>query len=202
MTTPWRLVFDASRGTKEGCSLNSLLAKGSNNMNNLAGIHIKWRTHKHAFHTDVSKMYNAVRLKKAHWRYQLYLWNDGLDSGKPPVWKVIKTLIYGVRSSGNQAECALRRTVELSKIRYPEACEAVQSDTYVDDCISGTSCRDTTLRVTDEISVALAKGGFKLKGVSISFGRGPAGEPQCRQKICINRGNSVVSKRRFHRIEC
>ena len=44
-------------------------------------------------------MYNAVHLDKSHWRYQLYLWDDGLLEDRPPQWKVIKTFIYGVRSS-------------------------------------------------------------------------------------------------------
>ena len=174
VTTPCRLVFDASMGSKGGCSLNSLLAKGSNNMNNLAEIHIRWRTHRHAFHTDVTKMYNTVRLKKSHWRYQLYLWSDNLDPSLKPVWKVIKTLIYGVRSSGNQAECALRRTAELSEDQFPEAADAVKSDTYVDDCMSGTTDRDKTFRVTDDLIEALVKGGFNLKGFTMS-GEDPPG---------------------------
>ena len=92
VTTPCRLVFDASMGSKGGCSLNSLLAKGSNNMNNLAEIHIRWRTHKHAYHTDVTKMYNTVRLKKSHWRYQLYLWCENLDPSLKPVWGIWGTV--------------------------------------------------------------------------------------------------------------
>ena len=115
VTSNCRIVFDASMGTKGGCSLNSLLAKGMNNMNNLVDIHVRWSTHMHAFHTDVAKMYNAVRLHKAYWRYQLYLWHDSLDPDAKPVWKAIKTLIYGVRSSGNLAECGLRRTANLCK---------------------------------------------------------------------------------------
>ncbi len=71
VTTPTRLVFDASMTAKGGCSLNSLLAKGSNNMNVLNEIFIRWRTHPSVFHTDVTKMYNTVRLIKSHWRYQL-----------------------------------------------------------------------------------------------------------------------------------
>ena len=106
LSTDCRLIFDESQGTKRGCSLNGLLAKDPNVTNNLIGIVIRWITCKHAFHTDISKMYNAVRLDKTHWRYQLYLWNDDLTEGVKPLWKVIKTLIYGVRPSGNLAVCA------------------------------------------------------------------------------------------------
>ena len=104
MSTTYRLVFDASQGTKEGCSINSLLAKGANSMNKLVEILIRWTVCKNAFHTDIQKMYNTIRLDKRYWRYQLYLWSEGLKGNSTPKWKVIKTLIYGVRSSGNLAE--------------------------------------------------------------------------------------------------
>ena len=61
-------------------------------------------------------MYNAVRLDKSHWRYQLSLLDDGLLEDHSPQWKVIKTLIYGVRSCGNLAECGLRRTAEKAEM--------------------------------------------------------------------------------------
>ena len=174
VSTSCRMVFDASMGCKGGCSLNSLLAKGSNSMNNLNDMHIRWRTHPHAFHTDVTKMYNAVRLHKAHWRYQLYLWHDKLDPNAEPVWKVIKTLIYGVRSSGNQAEVALRRAAELSRDEYPEVCDVINNDMYVDDCLSGTISSDETNRITDEMQHVLAKAGFTLKGFAMTGASPPS----------------------------
>ena len=40
---------------------------------------IRWQTKKHAIDTDISKMYNRLSLEKKYWRYQLYIWGDGLD---------------------------------------------------------------------------------------------------------------------------
>ena len=45
------------------------------------------------FHTDIQKMYNAVRLVEDDWCYQLYFWDDELDPEREPRVKVIKTLI-------------------------------------------------------------------------------------------------------------
>ena len=92
LSTDCRLDFDGSQGTKGDCSLNSLLAKGANGINNLIGILIRRITCRHAFHTDISKMYNAVRLNKTHWRYQLYLWNDDLTEGLNPYGKLLRHL--------------------------------------------------------------------------------------------------------------
>ena len=66
LSTPCRLVFDASQTTKDGCSLNDILAKGTNNMNKLVEIFIRWSIRACAFHTDIQKMYNAIRLDKSH----------------------------------------------------------------------------------------------------------------------------------------
>ena len=171
-STPCRLVFDASQATKGGCSLNSLLAKGANSLNKLVEILVRWTTHGHAFHTDVSKMYNRVWLDKQHWRYQLYFWSDELAVDEKPRWKVMKTLTYGVRSSGNLAQCALRKTADICKAELPRAFEVIHYDTYVDDCISGTEGSEQSCLVMDELQLALSKGGFSIKGF-VESGKNP-----------------------------
>ena len=77
-------------------------------MNKLLQILIKWLIRRCAFHTDVQKMYNSVRLDEEHWNYQLYFWGKNLSPNIQPRTKVIKTLIYGLKPSENQAEGALR----------------------------------------------------------------------------------------------
>ena len=174
MTTPCRMAFDASMGTKGGSSLNSILAKGCSSLNNLQGIAIRWMVHPHAFHTDIQKMYNKVWLHPSHWRYQLYLFSPGLNMGDIPEWKVIKTLIYGVRPSGGLAESGLRKTVGLCKSEYPLAYDPIMYDTYMDDCASGTSSATLSHQVMDEIECSLNKGGFTTKGMTESGKDPPA----------------------------
>ena len=174
VTTSCRLVFDASMRTNRECSLNDLLAKGRNNMNKLVQIAIRWTMHLHGYHTDIQKMYNTIRLNSHHWCYQLYLWDDTLDPRKKPRWKVIKTLIYGVRSSGNQAERGLRRTAELQKDEFPRENEVVQKDIYVDDCMSGDPTVEQRETTTQNLSSMLNRGGFRLKGFTFSGEHPPA----------------------------
>ena len=173
VTTTCRLVFDATMATNNSYSLNDLLAKGTNNMNKLVELLIRWSIKKYAFHIDIQKMYNAINLDQSHWCYQLYLWDDEF-SLENPVWKVIKTLIYGVRPSGNLAECALRKTGRHSESNYKRASEIVQKDVLVDDCISGEESEENRRKVTDELKVVLRKGGFNLKGITYS-GSDPPG---------------------------
>ena len=168
ISTPCRIVFNASQATSTGFSLNSLVAKGRNNMNKLVEIVIRWLVRRCAFHTDVQKMYNAVRLDEEHWCYQLYLWQNELNLDLEPRTKVVKTLIYGVRSSGNQAERGIRQTAETQKDKYPRQYEIVNQDIYVDDCLSGEDSYEACRETTDGLEILLNKGGFRLKGVTFS----------------------------------
>ena len=113
VSTPCRLVMDASASPRGQPSINSLLVKGSNRMNKIVMIILRWFCWLYAFHSDISKMYNTIYLDSKHWRYQLYFWNGELKMGVAPQIKVVKTVIYGVRPSGNIAGCDLRRTAEL-----------------------------------------------------------------------------------------
>ena len=56
VSIPCRVVYDASRPTPFGISLNDILAKAKNNMNKLVEIVIRLSKHKVGFHIDVKKM--------------------------------------------------------------------------------------------------------------------------------------------------
>ena len=124
--------------------------------------------HRVGIHTDVRKMYNTIRLSPSDWCYQRYVWEENLDPTKLPKEKVIKTLIYGVRSSGNQAQYALRKVAAMSRNQHPDVNDVVQEDIYVDDCISGAQSIDHAHNLADNLELVINKGGFQLKGVSFS----------------------------------
>ena len=107
----------------------------------------------YVFHTDIQKMYNTISLRKEHWRYQMYLWRNDLAVGRPPQRKVIKTLIYGVKPSRNVAERGLRQTAEKTEYRYPQACEVIKKDMYLDDCMSGENSIHDRLRTTENLKL-------------------------------------------------
>ena len=159
LSTPRRLVFDASQTTKDGCSPNDMLAKGTNNMNRL--VEIRWTIRACAFHTDIQKVYNTIQLDRSHWDYQLYFWSDSFDITDPK-WKVTKTVIYGVKSGGNLAECGLRKTATLMESGHERASEVIHKDNYVDDCISGDDDFEKVRVVTDDLKVVLIRGRFVL----------------------------------------
>ena len=122
-------------------------------MNKLVEIYACWRTHQFAYHNDVNKMYNTVKLCPKHWCLQRYLWEPTLDPTKEPLQKIIMTIIYGVKSSGNQAECALRKVAELFKDDYPEVYDVIMKDFYVDDCLSGEPSEQEAYQRMDELDM-------------------------------------------------
>ena len=64
LSTPTRMVFDASSKTSSGNSLNCLLAKGRNMLAEMLVLLIRFRCGASAFCADVSMAYNGVLLDK------------------------------------------------------------------------------------------------------------------------------------------
>ena len=168
VTTATRMVFNGSKEFKGKRCINSILAKGVNSMNPLLEIVLRFCIHAVAFHTDVQKMYNSVLLDPSHWCYQRYWWQVGLDLKNPIVEKIIRTVIYGMTPSGNQAERALRLTASLLEDKFPKAAAVIKKDTYVDDLLSGDRSMNEAKDLAEDVKVVLLHGGFKLKGITYS----------------------------------
>ena len=172
ISTPCRPVFDASQPTACGWSLNYILAKGKNNINKF--VVIRWSINKTAYHTDINKMHNSVKLVEDDWCLQRYIWQKDLDPRKLSQEKVIKTLLYGVKSSGNQAERGLRETARLSAAENSKVNQIVQNDIYVDDCFSGEENVKEALKGADELELVLNRGGLTPKGITFTGSHPPS----------------------------
>lgn len=168
ISTPARTVYDASLPTPSGLCINDILPKGVNDINPLQQILLRWRIRVFAYHTDLQTMYNRVGLKPEHWCYQLYYYHDDLDPDVEPRIKVIKTLTFGLKPSGNQAQRAIRMAADLQKSDFPRESEVIHNDTYVDDTISGENSETERDLVTDGLIIVLDNAGFPLKGFTFS----------------------------------
>ena len=173
ISTPCRIVFDASQISPSGYSLNDILAKGRNNLNKLQEVLIRWTAHRIGIHTDIRKMYNTIKLEQKDWCFQQYIWQSQLDPTKISEEKIIKTLIYGVKSSGNKAEHDLREVSKLSAGEFSEVNNIIHNDVYVDDYITGEKSKDLASVRADQLEIVLNRGGFHLKGISFS-GKSPS----------------------------
>ena len=151
LSTPTRMVFDASSKTGSGYSLNCLLAKGRNMLADMLILLHKFRFGAAAFTADVSMAYNGVLLDKNHLRYHKYLWIDGLAVGGAIVIMVVLTLIYGVRPAGNLTMRAFQLTAEIAEknpvLKASGGPACLKNNSYMDDILAAffnNRIRDTT----------------------------------------------------------
>lgn len=167
LSTPARLVVDPTVS-----SFNDVLAKGSTCLTNLFQIMVNWRSHPHVFVSDISKMFNSLKLKPEMYRYSLYLFSEALNKDDPiEIW-VILTLMYGLRSAANQCTHALKEIAEKLKDKYPLAYKIITCYTYMDDSSNGSSDLLERDKMIQELTELLPLGGFVLK-VVVKSGESP-----------------------------
>jgi hypothetical protein len=85
------------------------------------------------------------------------------------------------------AASGIKQTAELTKTEYPEAYDIMTNDLYVDDSMAARSSEQKRSETADQLSCALAKGGFRLKGITFS-GMDPPDHLANEDKISINVG--------------
>jgi hypothetical protein len=73
LSTPCRMVFDASFKMPGGNSLNGVLAKGQNRLCKLQHLLVRFRRVQEAVNADISMAYNRTKLRSEHLKYQKYL---------------------------------------------------------------------------------------------------------------------------------
>ena len=169
LSTPCRMTFDASNKTASGLSLNDILPKGINQISSLIEIVLAWRNGVHAMAGDIEQMYNGILLDEDCWNMQLYFWQDTLEENIPPELHVVKTAIYGVCSSGNQAITGVHKLADHSKSEFPEAHTVLTRRTYVDDVLpNGKQKLDECFILADQLTVVVGRGGLRFKQFAFS----------------------------------
>ena len=171
ISTPYRVVFNASFRTRTGESLNSVLAKGANKLPLILSLLLRFSSRRFALAADVSMAYNAVKLVPEHYRYQQYLWKEDLDDSKPTVLMLIRTLIYGVRPSGNLTGAGFVRVAEYAQVEHPHLAKGaavIKNDTYVDDSVASFDSLEECREVANAMSEVLSFGGAAIKDFAFS----------------------------------
>ena len=120
VSTPCRVVFDASQPTASEWSLNDILARGKDNINNAVEILIRWSVRRVEFHTDKKKIHNSVILREEDWWLQRYIWQNDLDPRKLPEEKVFIVLnLVGIKQRKNFKKLSnyqLKNTLKPTKL--------------------------------------------------------------------------------------
>ena len=161
VSTPARMVLDPTV-----CGFNNILAKGVCCLNNLYGLVVHFRSNLYVFTSDISKMYNSVKLKPEMYKYSLYLMSQSLDPKEDYELWCHKSLMYGIRPAGNIATCALRKTAALKEKEFRYAPTTINRRTYMDDSEDGSNKKEIRDIMIQEIKNLVPYGGFQIKVVT------------------------------------
>ena len=171
LSSPSRVVFNASMKTATGQSLNSILAKGINKLPKILDLLNRFGLHCHAFTGDISMAYNMVKLSPSHYTYQRYLWAENLDVKDKVVDMVVRTLIYGVTPSGGLMTAGFAAAANHTMEHQPEHTEGalvLKNSSYVDDVLHAAKSLADCHRISRSLDVVLKSAGMQTKGFTFS----------------------------------
>ena len=172
ISTPCRLVFDASSRTKTGYSLNDCLAKGDSKLADLLHLLIQFRKGKAALSADIRMAYNTIKLKPEYYKYQKMVWKDFLSIDGETIEMIIRTLIYGVKPAGQLTAEGFNLVADIAEESEPDlklGADTLRNKKYVDDIIAAFD--DDTLRdkAADGLERTLEYGTMEVKAVTKSY---------------------------------
>jgi len=159
-STKLRVVFDASARTSTNVSLNDILLKGPSVQEDLVSIMTRFRTHKYVLTADIKKMYRQIWVSEDQRDFQRILWRE--EPSQPLNVYRLKTITYGVVTASYLATACLKRLSEEEASKFPEACQALSRDFYVDDFLGGAVSKQAALKLRDDLIIILKSAGLEL----------------------------------------
>ena len=152
--TKLRTVFNGSSKTKSGVSVNDLLHVGPNLLQNPVALICAWRRYKIALSADVEKMFRRIGVEPVNQPYQSILWR--FDKSEP-----IQT--YGLACSLFLAIRTLLKLTEDYSNTYRIAADAVRTEMYSDNVLSGAHSLEEALLKQDELIQLFKQGHLNLQ---------------------------------------
>ncbi|XP_071956947.1 uncharacterized protein [Antedon mediterranea] len=176
-STPLRIVFNSSASYK-GHVLNEYVAKGPDLNNNLISLLLRFRRERVALVGDIRKMYHSVGMAEMDQHCHRFLWRD-MQIERSPVVYCVTAVNFGDKPSATIAICALRKTAEMVKEKFPEAASTILHNVYMDDILDNLESTEEALKRASQIDELLKKGNFTIKikkwiiiGIKMAAGRG------------------------------
>lgn len=160
-TTKLRVVFDASRKSSTGVSLNEKLLVGPRIQDELYSILIRWRKHEFCFIADAEKMFRQIKLNANHRDFQRIVWR--FNSKQPITEYRITTVIDGTASAPFLATRTLHQLADDVKKKTPDVAKVLKEDFYMDDVSSGSHSIESTIELRDDLIKTMKQGGFLLR---------------------------------------
>ncbi|XP_046145460.1 uncharacterized protein LOC123988755 [Osmia bicornis bicornis] len=158
-TTKLRVVFNGSKATTSGKSVNDLMHTGANLLLNVTDVLIWLRHYYHIFATDITKMYRQVAVHKDDWHLQRILW---IDEDHNVIPYQLTTVTYGTKAAPFLATRALMQLVHDEGHRFPLATPSLTHGRYVDDIFGGADSISELVEVAQQLIALCNASGFPL----------------------------------------
>ncbi|XP_070524007.1 uncharacterized protein [Cardiocondyla obscurior] len=159
--TKIRVVCNGSARMAQNISLNQVLLTGKNLLPELPAIITNWRRHRFAIVADIEKMYRQILVDDADKKMQRIVWR--YDPAENVNDYQLNTLTYGLACAPFVALRVLQQLAEDEKEKYPIGASVLQSETYMDDILTGaSSVNGKRALIKDLVAICMA-GGFPLK---------------------------------------
>ena len=144
-----RIVFDASAKTTSGFSLNNQLLVGPTVQPPLIDVLLRFRRHRVALTTDVSRMYREVFIPLSQRDLHRLVWRS--RTNHPLHDFRITRLTFGVSVSSFAANMAMKQNpLDFAK-DYPQTAGVVDESIYVDDALTGAASIDVAIELRNQL---------------------------------------------------
>ena len=163
-STKVRVVFNASKKTNSGFSLNDVLYQGPALQSDVMQVVLSWRYYKYVFTGDIEKMFRQIVMHEADRSYQQILFRNEADSFVKTFQ--MKTVTFGVNCAPFLAIRTLQQLSEDCKHTFPLASMILKNETYVDDILSGGHSLEEARSKQSQIKQALNSAGFPLRKIT------------------------------------
>ena len=160
-TSKMRVVFDASAKTTSGFSLNDQLLVGPTVHPPLVDVLLRFRRHRVALTTDVSRMYRAVLIPPSQRDLHRFVWRS--NTSYPLHDFRMTRLTFGVSASSFAANMAVKQNALDFAKDYPQAARVVNESIYVDDALTGAASFDEAIELQSQLQELFNRGGFELR---------------------------------------
>ncbi|XP_075163077.1 uncharacterized protein LOC142235702 [Haematobia irritans] len=163
-STKVRVVFNASKRTDSGVSLNDVLHIGPALQSDLTTIVLRWRLYKYVYCGDIEKMYRQILIHKDDVNFQRILFRP--SPGFPIRDYALSTVTFGVNCAPYLAIRTLMQLAHDSQNEFPYASKVILNETYVDDILSGGHEISSAIESISQLISMLNTAGFPLKKIA------------------------------------
>ncbi|XP_076660052.1 uncharacterized protein LOC143363338 [Halictus rubicundus] len=158
------MEFVSRHSTGRGSTINDYLAAGPKLQTDLWAVITRWRFHRHAFSTDIVKMFRQIKVHPEDRDWQRIVWRN--DTSEEVRDFRLTTVTYGTTSAPYLASRVLLQLADDEKARFPRGAAILRANSYVDDILTGGDDIDDTEEARRQLTDILTAGGFPLDKVT------------------------------------